>query len=94
MLFRSPEIFDLLRQHRAVLCIAEAENDLEIPFVSTADWGYMRLRRPDYGDAALKAWAKRVKQQQWREAFVFFKHEEEGKGPEMARRFLELAALD
>ena len=54
----------------------------------------MRLRRPDYGDAALKAWAKRVKQQQWREAFVFFKHEEEGKGPEMARRFLELAALD
>lgn len=89
-----PEIFDLLHQHQAVLCIAEAENDLEIPFVSTADWGYMRLRRPDYGDAALKAWAKRVKQQQWREAFVFFKHEEEGKGPEMARRFLEQTALD
>ena len=40
------EIFDLLREHQAVLCIAEAENDLEIPFVSTAEWGYMRLRRP------------------------------------------------
>ena len=39
------EIFGLLRDHRAVLCIAEAENDLEIPFVSTADWGYLRLRR-------------------------------------------------
>ena len=86
------EVFGLLRDHRAVLCIAEAENDLEIPFVSTADWGYLRLRRPDYGDAELKAWAERVREQKWREAFIFFKHEEEGKGPEMAKRFLKLAA--
>jgi len=86
------EIFGLLRDHRAVLCIAEAENDLEIPFVSTADWGYLRLRRPDYGEAELKSWVERIRQANWREAFVFFKHEEEGKGPQMARRFLELAA--
>jgi len=31
-----------------------------------------------------------VRQPDWRDAFVFFKHEEEGKGPQMARRFLEL----
>src|SRR6266480_2244271 len=86
------EVFSLLRDQRAALCIAEAENDLEIPFVSTADWGYLRLRRPDYGDAELKAWAKRVDEQKWGEAFIFFKHEEEGKGPEMAKRFLKLAA--
>ncbi len=86
------EVFGLLREHRAVLCIAEAENDLEIPFVSTADWGYLRLRRPDYGDAELKSWAKRVHEQDWREAFIFFKHEEEGKGPQMAKRFIEFAA--
>ena len=85
-----PEVFGLLRDHQAALCIAEAENDLEIPFESTADWGYLRLRRPDYGDAELKAWVERVSQQNWRDAFVFFKHEEEGKGPQMARRFLEL----
>src|SRR3989442_3767952 len=84
------EIFGLLRDHQGVLCIAEAENELEIPFVSTADWGYLRLRRPDYGDAELKSWVKRVRQQNWREAFIFFKHEEEGKGPQIARRFLEL----
>jgi uncharacterized protein YecE (DUF72 family) len=84
------EIFDLLREYHAACCIAEAENDLEIPFVSTADWGYLRLRRPDYGDAELKAWVKRVRQQQWRDAFVFFKHEDEGTGPQMAKRFLEL----
>ena len=84
------EIFGLLRDHQAALCIAEAEGDLEVPFESTADWGYLRLRRPDYGDPELKTWVKRVRQQNWRDAFVFFKHEEEGKGPQMARRFLEL----
>ena len=84
------EIFSLLRDHQAVLCIAEAENDLEIPFVSTADWGYLRLRNPDYEDAELKTWAERVRQQSWQEAFIFFKHEDAGKGPKMAARFLEL----
>ena len=87
-----PEVFSLLRDHRVALCIAEAENDLQVPFVSTADWGYLRLRRPDYGDAELKTWVERVRQQDWRDAFIFFKHEEEGKGPQMASRFLELAA--
>jgi uncharacterized protein YecE (DUF72 family) len=86
------EIFGLLRDHQAALCIAEAETDLAIPFVSTADWGYLRLRRPDYGDAELKTWAKQVRRQEWRDAFIFFKHEEKGKGPQMASRFVELAA--
>jgi uncharacterized protein YecE (DUF72 family) len=95
--FRHPswfdeEVFGLLRDHQAALCIAEAEDDLEIPFVATAGWGYLRLRRPDYGDAELKTWVQRVRGHDWREAFVFFKHEDEGKGPQMARRFLELAA--
>jgi uncharacterized protein YecE (DUF72 family) len=86
------EVFGLLHDHGAALCIAEAENDLEIPFVATADWGYLRLRRPDYGDAELKTWARRVREQDWRDAFLFFKHEDEGKAPRMANRFLELAA--
>ena len=86
------EILELLRAHKVALCIAEAENDLEIPFESTADWGYLRLRRPDYSDSELKVWVKRVREQKWKDAFIFFKHEEAGKGPAMAKRFLELAA--
>ncbi len=86
------EVFGLLRRHRAALCIAEAEGDLKVPFVATADWGYLRLRRPDYGDAEIRTWAERVREQDWRDAFVFFKHEDEGKGPQMAKRFLELGA--
>ena len=94
--FRHPswfddEVFALLHQHQAALCIAEAEGDLEVPVVATADWGYLRLRRPDYGDAELKAWVKRVRQQDWQDAFVFFKHEEAGRGPQLAQRFLQLA---
>jgi uncharacterized protein YecE (DUF72 family) len=86
------EVFNLLRNRNAALCIAEAEGDLEVPFVSTADWGYLRLRRPDYGDAELKERVDRVQQQGWQDTFIFFKHEDEGKGPQMAKRFLELAA--
>jgi hypothetical protein len=33
-----------------------------------------------------------MRTQGWEEAFVFFKHEDEGKGPALAARFLELAA--
>ncbi len=85
------EVFTLLREHQIALCIAEAEDGVEVPFVSTADWGYLRLRRPDYGDAELKSWVKRVQDQSWRDAFVLFKHEDEGKAPQIAKRFLELA---
>lgn len=95
--FRHPswfddEIFGLLRTHQAALCIAETEGDLVVPCVATADWGYLRLRRPDYDDAELRVWAQRVRQLDWRDAFVFFKHEEAGRGPQLAQRFLQLAA--
>ena len=95
--FRHPswfddEVFGLLRDHRAGLCVADAADDLEVPFVATADWGYLRLRRPDYDDAALTAWAARVRAQAWRDCFVFFKHEDAGKGPQMASRLLDILA--
>jgi uncharacterized protein YecE (DUF72 family) len=84
------EVFATLRENDAALCLADAENELEIPFVATAEWGYVRLRRPDYTDMDLRDWAKRIIDQPWKEAFVFFKHEDAGKGPQFATRFLEL----
>jgi uncharacterized protein YecE (DUF72 family) len=94
--FRHPswfddEVFGLLRDHHAALCIADEEDDLKVPVVATADWGCLRLRRPDYNATMLKSWVKRIRKQDWRDAFVFFKHEDEGKGPQLAKRFLELA---
>jgi uncharacterized protein YecE (DUF72 family) len=55
-----------------------------------AAWGYLRLRKADYSDAALAEWAARVGGAGWEKAFVFFKHEDDGAGPRMAERFLEL----
>jgi len=95
--FRHPswfdeEVFNLLHDHHIALCNAELEKDFEAPFLATTNWGYLRLHRPGYNDAQLKTWAKRVQEQHWRTAFVFFKHEDAGAGPHLAQRFLELAA--
>ena len=55
----------------------------------TANWGYLRLRRVDYTDADLAAWAERIRAQPWDDAFVFFKHEDEGTAPRLAGRLIE-----
>lgn len=85
------EIFELLKKYKVALCVAEADNELKVPFVATADWAYLRLRREDYSDAELKTWVKKVQKQVWMDAFVYFRHEDTAKGPKFAKRFLELA---
>lgn len=88
-------IADLLRERGFSLCIEDTDENPAHEIVSTAPWGYLRLRRSDYTDADLSLWLDRILAQKWGEAFVFFKHEEEATGPvmgpEMAVRFLELA---
>ena len=84
------EILDLLRKKGCSLCIADSDENPTNDIISTATWGYLRLRRPDYTDADLSQWMERILSQAWKRAFVFFKHEEEAKGPEMAIRFQEL----
>jgi uncharacterized protein YecE (DUF72 family) len=81
------EVYALLRSHNVALCLADTDEELEVPLVSTADWGYMRLRRPEYPPAELSRWRQWVESQQWNTAFVFFKHEA-AEGPKMAMDFL------
>ena len=93
--FRSPswldaEIMDLLRERRFSLCIADTDENPAGDIISTATWGYLRLRRSDYTDDDLSKWKARILSQKWERAFVYFKHEEEAKGAEMAMRFHEL----
>jgi uncharacterized protein YecE (DUF72 family) len=87
------EVFDCLRSANAALCIADAEGELEVPVVSTADWGYLRLRREDYSKSDLKKWLKTIQSQEWGESFVFFKHEDEAAGPKMAGEFLGMGSM-
>ena len=67
----------------AALCIADGDK-LSVPLQATAKWGYLRLRREDYVESDIRDWAKKISAQPWQEAFVYFKHEDEGKGPRLA----------
>ena len=87
------EVTGLLRSHGAALVLAETdpeESPLAVPFVPTADWGYLRLRRKAYDRGALETWAAKIRDTGWREAFVFFKHEDEATGPRLAAEFIAL----
>jgi Protein of unknown function DUF72 len=50
----------------------------QIAAVATADFGYLRLRTVEYGDDDLRRWLDTMARvgAGWRDAFVFFKHEE------------------
>jgi uncharacterized protein YecE (DUF72 family) len=82
-------VFDALRSHNVALCIAHTADE-ETPFVATADWGYLRLRREAYTPADLEDWLGRIRAQQWNDVYVFFKHEEAGTGPRLAKQLLSL----
>jgi uncharacterized protein YecE (DUF72 family) len=69
------EVFETLRKYRVALCAAEAD-ELRSPVVPTTDWGYLRLRRSEYAEEAIAAWAETIRAQPWKDTFVFFKHDE------------------
>jgi len=81
------DVYAVLKRHGAALCIADSE-DFATPFEATAGWGYLRLRRQDYDEAALRGWADRLRAHSYDDAYVFFKHEDEGAGPALAQTFL------
>jgi uncharacterized protein YecE (DUF72 family) len=95
--FRHPTWFDdevvaLLRSENRVFCISDIEELPESYTFKTAEWGYVRLRREHYTKAELVKWIKRIKAQNWKDTYVFFKHEDEGTGPRLAAQFKVLAA--
>jgi uncharacterized protein YecE (DUF72 family) len=87
------EVYALLRARNVALCIADTEEGAT-PAIATADFGYLRLRAVEYTDDALRRWIETIDTvgAGWREAYVFFKHEDTGSGPALARRFLALRA--
>lgn len=95
--FRSPTWLeagaaDLLREKGMSLCIADSDEAPATDIIATAKWGYLRLRRSDYAEADLSAWRDRIRAQGWDRAFVYFKHEGEAGGAELALRFRKLLA--
>jgi uncharacterized protein YecE (DUF72 family) len=95
--FRNPtwftdEVYARLAARNAALCIAD-NDDGATPAVATAEWGYLRLRATGYADDHLRGWLATMRRvgARWRDAYVFFKHEDKGTGPALAQRLLTLA---
>jgi len=86
------EVFTRLRNRNLALCVADSET-FSTPIEITASYGYFRLRDEGYTPEDLQRWAGiiRANTASCSDVFVYFKHEEAGKGPQFAR--LLLAAL-
>jgi uncharacterized protein YecE (DUF72 family) len=80
-------VYDALAGAQAALCITDDE-ELQTPAKKTARWGYFRLRREDYDARAIKRWKKRIDELGFADAFVYFKHEDEARGPAFAKKLL------
>jgi uncharacterized protein YecE (DUF72 family) len=84
------EVLALLRSQNRVLCTSDRDEMPTNHIDKTADWGYLRLRRVNYSKSDLAEWIKRVRAQDWKDTYVFFKHDDEGTGPKLAAEFVAL----
>jgi uncharacterized protein YecE (DUF72 family) len=84
------DVYARLRAKNLALCIADSEK-LSTPVEITSEHAYFRLRDEGYTPDDIARWADRIREQTARchDVFVYFKHEEEGKGPDFARLLIE-----
>ena len=85
------DVFDALRERNIALCIADSETR-QTPLVQTADYAYFRLRDEGYGEADIARWTETAKQAGTtaKDVFVYFKHEDEGKGAAFGQQMMAL----
>lgn len=79
-----------MRQRGKALCVADSEK-LETPLEVTADYGYFRLRDEGYQPKDIEEWGRKIEGLKSRctDIYVYFKHEEQGKGAEFARALVQ-----
>ena len=87
------EVFERLRRRNLALCIADSEK-MSTPVRVTADYAYFRLRDEGYTADDIRRWADTIARDtaSSRDVFVYFKHEESGKGPELAKLLMDMLA--
>ena len=86
-------VYSVLASRDIALCVSETE-DHRSPVIATASWGYVRPHKRFYDDPGLAEWRRRVAEQPWSEAYVFFKHDHaEGSGPLAVEAFTQAALV-
>src|SRR4029079_5053975 len=82
------DVFTRLRAKGLALCVADSEK-FSTPVEITAGYAYFRLRDEGYQQGDIDRWAATIRGLQGvTDVFVYFKHEEEGLGPDFARRLI------
>ena len=84
------DVVDALRAKDAAITIID-QDDFATPPIASASWGYVRLHRLDYNAQSLAQWAERVREHNWSDVYVYFKHDEGiGSGPPAVDAFVKL----
>jgi uncharacterized protein YecE (DUF72 family) len=89
------EVFGALSRAGAAHCATELPDDVQPPTLRrTASFLYLRLRRHDYTTDELGTWADRLEPfiADGMDAFVFFRHDDVGRGAELAMELADLLA--
>jgi uncharacterized protein YecE (DUF72 family) len=88
------DVLGRLAARNLALCVADSEK-MSTPVRVTADYAYFRLRDEGYTPDDIARWADTIARDtaSCRDVFVYFKHEEEGKGPEFARLLMDRLGL-
>ena len=88
------EVFERLKARNLALCVSDSEK-LSAPVRVTADYAYFRLRDEGYGPDDIARWAETIRTETagCTDVFVYFKHEEQGKGPEFAQLLIRHLGL-
>jgi uncharacterized protein YecE (DUF72 family) len=83
-------VYERLAKFNVALCLAESER-LVVPKVFTANFSYFRLRQGDYSDDARNEIAASVRPliEGGRDAYVYFKHEDDPRGAIWAEELLK-----
>lgn len=81
--------YEVLRRWNVGLCLAESER-MATPYALTADFVYLRLRKPEYSESDLATLAHRVDQYRANRyrTYAIFKHEDTPAGALNAERLL------
>jgi uncharacterized protein YecE (DUF72 family) len=83
------EARELLLSQGVAWCVAETDDkDPKPDDLSWEPAGYLRLRKTEYADDELNVWAERIRPAlaAGSDVFCYFKHEDEGASPKMAKR--------
>ena len=85
------DVYTLLAHRGCALAVTETDEDASTPVVRTGAFTYARLRKTEYTDEELHAWLARLRGLQCEHMHVYFKHEDDARGPAFAQRLRALS---